>query len=58
MYVPAERSFLSVAEQPRTLKGLPSALDTFLTEFENAKVVFKSGMDLPWDDSRFEYDVY
>ena len=57
MYVPAERSFLSVAEQPRTLKGLPSALDTFLTEFENAKVVFKSGMDLPWDDSRFEYDV-
>lgn len=57
MYVPAERSFLNVAEQARTLKGLPPALDTFLTEYENAKVFFKSGMDLPWNDSRFEYDV-
>lgn len=57
MYVPAERSILSVAEnKPKLLKELPDSSETFFDEFVNAKKSFKNGYELPFEGLRFEYD--
>lgn len=58
MYVPAERSIVSVAEnKTKLLKELPDSSETFSDEFVNAKKYFKSGYELPFEKLRFEYDL-
>ena len=50
MYVPAERSIVSVAEnKTKLLKELPDSSETFSDEFVNAKKFFKSGYELPFE---------
>ena len=57
MYVPAERSIVSVAEnKTKLLKELPDSSETFSDEFVNAKKFFKSGYELPFERLHFEYD--
>lgn len=57
MYVPAERSIVSVAEnKSKLLKELPYSSETFSDEFVNAKNFFQSGYNLPFEGLRFEYD--
>jgi predicted ATPase len=56
MYVPAERNFLSVVDRPDRLRNLPSTLYTFLDEFDRARNQFSSGLELPINHVRFEYD--
>jgi predicted ATPase len=56
MYVPAERNFLSVVDRPDKLKNLPAPLYTFLDEFDGARNLFASGVELPINNVRFEYD--
>lgn len=57
MYVPAERSIVSVAEnKSKLLKELPDSIETFSDEFVNAKKYFQSGYNLPFEGLRFEYD--
>ncbi|MBE6339727.1 MAG: ATP-binding protein [Bacteroidales bacterium] len=57
MYVPAERSIVSVAEnKSKLLKELPDSSETFSDEFVNAKKFFQSGYKLPFEGLRFEYD--
>lgn len=57
MYVPAERSIVSVAEnKSKLLKELPDSSETFSDEFVNAKKLFQSGYNLPFEGLRFEYD--
>lgn len=57
MYVPAERNFLSTTDNAANLKNLPESLQTFLDEFEKAKVALKSGFRLPFNHINFEYDL-
>lgn len=56
MYAPAERNFLSSVVRPDKLKNLPSTLYTFNDEFDAAKNLFASGIELPINKVRFEYD--
>ena len=57
MYIPAERSIVSVAEnKSKLLKELPDSSETFSDEFVNAKNFFQSGYELPFEGVRFEYD--
>lgn len=57
MYVPAERSIVSVAEnKSKLLKELTDSSETFSDEFVNAKKFFQSGYNLPFEGLRFEYD--
>lgn len=57
MYVPAERSIVSVAEnKSKLLKELPDSSETFSDEFVNAKKFFLGGYVLPFEGLRFEYD--
>ena len=57
MYVPAERSIVSVAEnKTKLLKELPDSSETFSDEFVNTKKFFKSGYELPFERLHFEYD--
>lgn len=57
MYVPAERSIVSVAEnKSKLLKELPYSSETFSDEFVNAKKFFQNGYNLPFEGLRFEYD--
>lgn len=57
MYVPAERSILSVAEnKSKLMKELPDSCDTFFDEFSEAKKAFKGGYDLPFGNLHYEYD--
>jgi len=56
MYAPAERNFLSSVDRPDKLKNLPSTLYTFNDEFDAAKNLFASGIELPINKVRFEYD--
>ena len=57
MYIPAERSIVSVAEnKTKLLKELPDSSETFSDEFVNAKKFFKSGYELPFEGLHFEYD--
>lgn len=57
MYVPAERSIVSVAEnKTKLLKELPDSSETFSDEFVNAKKFFKNGYELPFEGLHFEYD--
>lgn len=57
MYIPAERSIVSVAEnKPRLLQELPASSETFYDEFVNAKKSFQSGFALPFEGLRFKYD--
>jgi predicted ATPase len=55
MYVPAERNFLSVIENPQQLKFLPAPLFTFLEEFERSKTELTEAIQLPINNIRFEY---
>ena len=57
MYVPAERNFLSTVDSTSALGELPPALQTFLIEFDKAKLFYKSGYDIPIDGMRFKYDA-
>jgi hypothetical protein len=57
MYVPAERNFLSTADDTDGLKSLPESLETLLEEFDKAKEAFKTGYRLPFNDTDFEYDA-
>ena len=56
MYAPAERNFLSSVDRPDKLKNLPSTLYTFNDEFDSAKNLFASGIELPINKVKFEYD--
>lgn len=56
MYAPSERNFLSSVDRPDKLKNLPSTLYTFNDEFDAAKNLFASGIELPINKVRFEYD--
>lgn len=57
MYVPAERSIVSVAEnKSKLLKELPDSSETFSDEFVNAKKYYQNGYNLPFEGLSFEYD--
>lgn len=57
MYIPAERSVLSVAENNnKMLKELPDSCDAFYDEFKEAKNNYKNGYDLPFGNLHYEYD--
>jgi energy-coupling factor transporter ATP-binding protein EcfA2 len=55
MYVPSERNFVCSVRNVRTLKGLPSTLYTFSDEFINAVEGLKGQIDLPINNTKFEY---
>lgn len=55
MYVPAERNFVGAVNKPSTLKGLPTALYTFLYEFEDARQDLKDSISLPISNVRFSH---
>lgn len=55
MYVPSERNFVSSVRNVRTLKGLPSTLYTFSEEFINAIEELKGLVNLPINNTKFEY---
>lgn len=55
MYVPAERNFLSLVDNPEKLKQLPKPLYTFLEEFEKAKKNTIEDMKLPINNLSFEF---
>lgn len=58
MYIPAERSILSVAENNnKLLKELPNSCDTFYDEFKDAKTNYKNGYELPFGNLHYEYDL-
>lgn len=58
MYIPAERSIVSVAEnKPKLLKELPESCAVFYDEFVNAKKSFQYGFQLPFKNLYFEYDA-
>lgn len=56
MYVPSERNFLSVVDRPDKLKNLPLPLYTFNDEYDSAKIQYASGLELPINNTVFEYD--
>lgn len=56
MYVPAERNFISMVNKPSLIKGLPDALFTFLTEYDNAKDSIKGQFNLPINHTFLEYN--
>ena len=56
MYVPAERNFLSVVDEPDRLKGLPSSLLEFWEEVRLAQRALAAGWQLPLGQVQFEYD--
>jgi ABC-type lipoprotein export system ATPase subunit len=56
MYVPAERNFLSTVDRPDKLKNLPNALYTFNDEYDAAKYLYASGIELPINKVNFEFD--
>lgn len=56
MYVPAERNFLAVVDRPDKLKSLPLPLYTFLDEYDSARNLFSSGMELPIGNIQFRFD--
>lgn len=57
MYVPAERNFLSATDNSFSLKRLSPAVQTFLVEFDKAKLAFKNGYVVPINGVSFEYDA-
>lgn len=58
MYIPAERSILSVAEnKSKLLKELPDSCDDFFDEFREAKKTYKAGYDMPFGHLHYEYDL-
>jgi ABC-type lipoprotein export system ATPase subunit len=56
MYVPAERNFLSTVDRPDKLKNLPNTLYTFNDEYDAAKELYASGIELPINKVSFEFD--
>lgn len=56
MYVPAERNFISMVNNPNLIKDLPDALLVFLTEYNNAKQRIKGGLELPINHAQLEYN--
>lgn len=56
MYVPAERNFISIIKEAKSLKALPDSLLEFLTEFNNAKNGIKEQLSLPINEANIEYD--
>jgi len=58
MYVPAERSFLSVFDRPDKVKKLPLPVYTFNEEFDTAKHLYSDGLELPINKVHFEFDKF
>ena len=56
MYVPAERNFISIIKEAKSLKALPDSLLEYLTEFNNAKDAIKGYLSLPINEANIEYD--
>lgn len=57
MYIPAERSILSIAEgNKKLLRELPSSALTFSDRFDDAKLEYKKGYNLPFGNLNFQYD--
>lgn len=56
MYIPAERNFLSVANEPEKLVGLPRPLYTFLTQLEKAQQNLSNKISIPISNIQFEYE--
>ncbi|MDE6354227.1 MAG: ATP-binding protein [Prevotella sp.] len=57
MYVPAERSVLSVAEnRAKLIKELPDPCLTFNDEFVDSKSSFRAGYELPFGNLHYRYD--
>ena len=56
MYVPSERNFLSTVDRPDKLKKLPNSLYTFNDEYDAAKDLYASGLELPINNAVFEFD--
>lgn len=55
MYIPSERNFVSTVDKPSSYKKLPSALYTFLDEFQDANQALKGDLALPIGNVKFEY---
>lgn len=57
MYVPAERSILSVAEnRQKLIRELPDSCATFSEELNNAKNEYKNGYELPFGKLHYKYN--
>lgn len=56
MYVPAERNFISTIENAKMIRLSSGPLVEFLTEYNNAKSDLKEAIDLPFNNTRIEYD--
>jgi len=56
MYVPAERSFLSIIDRPDKVKNLPQPVYTFNDEYDSAKFLYSKGIELPINGVSFEFD--
>lgn len=56
MYVPSERNYLSSIGNVNGLKSLPESLFTFKEEYDSARKYFFSGLKLPIENVKFEYD--
>ncbi|GAB6975121.1 AAA family ATPase [Prevotella falsenii] len=56
MYVPAERNFISIVNNPSLIKELPYSLLTFLSEYDKAKSIIKGNFDLPINSASLEYN--
>lgn len=57
MYIPAERSILSIAEgNKKLLRELPDSALTFSDRFDDAKLEYSKGYQLPFGNLSFQYD--
>jgi predicted ATPase len=57
MYIPAERSILSISEgNKKLLRELPQSALTFCDRFDDAKLEYKKGYNLPFGNLNFQYD--
>lgn len=54
-YVPAERNFITVVGKPGAVKRLPNTLYSFLDEFETARAEIKGGIQLPINNTSYEF---
>lgn len=55
MYVPAERNFISIVNNPSLIRELPDSLLTFLSEYDNAKSIIGGDFRLPINEASLEY---
>jgi len=56
MYIPSERNFFSVVNNPEKIKGLPKSVYEFWEELDRIKQEFSEDIELPINAVKFHFD--